>query len=111
MFVKKTLDCGAFIANDGCTIRELLHPENDAVDLPYSLALATVGIGWNRQRFIIYFRAMVECLLKMKIVRWRQVMLLSFLKGRFNGLKILVMSLWFSSQLLVHPGQKRAIKR
>ncbi|MEE9575046.1 MAG: cupin domain-containing protein [Gammaproteobacteria bacterium] len=45
MFVKKTLDCDAFVANDGCTIRELLHPEKDAVDLPYSLALATVGIG------------------------------------------------------------------
>ena len=45
MFVKKILDCDAFVANDGCTIRELLHPENDAIDLPYSLALATVDIG------------------------------------------------------------------
>ena len=45
MFVKKTSECDAFVANDGCTIRELLHPENDAVDLPYSLALATVEVG------------------------------------------------------------------
>ncbi len=45
MFVKKTSECDAFVANDGCTIRELLHPKNDAVDLPYSLALATVDIG------------------------------------------------------------------
>ena len=45
MFVKKTSECDAFMANDGCTIRELLHPKNDAVDLPYSLALATVDVG------------------------------------------------------------------
>lgn len=45
MFVKKILDCDAFIANDGCTIRELLHPKNDPVDLPFSLAIATVDIG------------------------------------------------------------------
>ncbi|MFT5425351.1 MAG: mannose-6-phosphate isomerase-like protein (cupin superfamily) [Gammaproteobacteria bacterium] len=45
MFVKKTSDCEAFVANDGCNIRELLHPKNDVVDLPYSLALATVEIG------------------------------------------------------------------
>ena len=45
MFVKKTSECDAFVANDGCSIRELLHPKNDAVDLPYSLALATVDIG------------------------------------------------------------------
>ena len=31
--------------NDGCEIRELLHPKNDPVDLPYSLALATADIG------------------------------------------------------------------
>lgn len=44
MFVKKTSECDAFVANDGCTIRELLHPKNDAVDLPYSLALAVVDV-------------------------------------------------------------------
>jgi len=45
VFVKKNSECNAFVANDGCSIRELLHPKNDAVDLPYSLALATVDIG------------------------------------------------------------------
>ncbi len=50
MFVKKTLECDAFVANDGCTIRDLLHPKNDAVDLPYSLALATVSVGQKSYR-------------------------------------------------------------
>jgi len=45
VFVKKTSECDAFVANDGCTIRELLHTKNDPVDLPYSLALATVDVG------------------------------------------------------------------
>ena len=45
MFVKKTSECDAFVANDGCTICELLHPKNDAIELPYSLALATVDVG------------------------------------------------------------------
>jgi len=45
VFVKKTSECDALVANDGCTIRELLHPKNDPVDLPYSLALATVDVG------------------------------------------------------------------
>ncbi len=45
MFVKKTSECDAFVANDGCSIRELLHPKNDAIELPYSLALATVDVG------------------------------------------------------------------
>jgi len=45
VFVKKNSKCDAFVANDGCSIRELLHPNNDAIDLPYSLALATVGVG------------------------------------------------------------------
>ena len=38
------------MANDGCSIRELLHPKNDAVDLPYSLALATVDVGQKSYR-------------------------------------------------------------
>ena len=47
---KKTSDCKAFAANDSCKIRELLHPGNDAVDLPYSLALATVEIGSHQHK-------------------------------------------------------------
>jgi len=45
VFVKKISACNSFVANDDCTIRELLHPKNDAIDLPYSLALATVDVG------------------------------------------------------------------
>jgi len=45
VFVKNIDDCVEFIANDGCQIREWLHPKNDAVDLPYSIAMGTVAIG------------------------------------------------------------------
>ncbi len=45
MFVKNINDCVEFTANDGCRIREWLHPENDKVDLPYSVAMATVDSG------------------------------------------------------------------
>ena len=45
MLTKRQADCAEFIANDGCRIREVLHPKNDAVELPYSLALATVDPG------------------------------------------------------------------
>lgn len=45
MFVKKISDCEEFIANDGCQIRELMHRENDPVELPYSIAIASVEVG------------------------------------------------------------------
>ena len=45
MFVKNLHDCTEFTANDGCAIRELLHPEQDAPALPYSLAYARVAAG------------------------------------------------------------------
>jgi mannose-6-phosphate isomerase-like protein (cupin superfamily) len=44
VFVKNIDDCREFTANDGCQIREWLHPRNDAVNLPYSIAMATVDI-------------------------------------------------------------------
>jgi len=50
VFVKKPGDCGEFTAIDGCRIRELLHGKNDAVDLPYSLALARVEPGSHTRR-------------------------------------------------------------
>ncbi len=53
MFVKKTSECDAFVANDGCSIRELLHPKNDAIELPYSLALATVDVGSKSYQHIL----------------------------------------------------------
>lgn len=45
MFVKNLRDCVEFTAQDGCGIRELLHPEQDAPALPYSLAYARVETG------------------------------------------------------------------
>ncbi len=42
IFSKDANDCPAFIANDGCLIKELVQPKNDQLDLPYSLAVATV---------------------------------------------------------------------
>lgn len=45
MFVKNLNDCEEFTANDGCRIRELLHPDNDPVELPFSFAIARVEAG------------------------------------------------------------------
>jgi mannose-6-phosphate isomerase-like protein (cupin superfamily) len=45
VFVKNLNDCSEYTANDGCRIRELLHPEQDVVELPYSLAVARVEAG------------------------------------------------------------------
>ena len=45
MFIKNQKDCEEFTANDGCRLRELLHPENDPVILPYSIAVARVETG------------------------------------------------------------------
>jgi len=45
VFVKNISECDEFTANDGCRIKEWLHPKNDAVDLPYSVAIATVDVG------------------------------------------------------------------
>lgn len=50
MFVKKLTDCYEFTANDGCRIRELLHPERDSLDLPYSIAFARVETGKRTYR-------------------------------------------------------------
>lgn len=45
VFVKKLDQCSEFTANDGCRIREVLHPKNDPLELPYSLAVARVEAG------------------------------------------------------------------
>ena len=50
MLVRRTIDCPQFIANDGSRLRELLHPKNDDVDLPYSIAVATVAPGERTYR-------------------------------------------------------------
>ncbi len=50
MFVKNLQDCPGFVANDGCRIHELLHPKNDPVSLPYSIAFATLEAGKSSYR-------------------------------------------------------------
>lgn len=45
MLIKRTQDCNEFTANDGCRIREILHPKNDPIDLPYSLAWCRLESG------------------------------------------------------------------
>jgi mannose-6-phosphate isomerase-like protein (cupin superfamily) len=45
MFVKNLNACDEFTANDGCLIREILHPKNDPVDLDWSMAMARVLTG------------------------------------------------------------------
>ncbi|MCZ6793648.1 MAG: cupin domain-containing protein [Planctomycetota bacterium] len=45
MLIKKLTRCPEITANDGCRLREALHPERDPVDIPYSLAFARVEPG------------------------------------------------------------------
>jgi len=45
MLIRKLHDCDEFIAGDGTFLRELLHPDKQAIALRYSLAHAIVPIG------------------------------------------------------------------
>ncbi|MEM7541513.1 MAG: cupin domain-containing protein [Pseudomonadota bacterium] len=45
MLVKSMSTCQPFEAVDGCLIRELLHPKNDAIAEDFSLAFAEVSPG------------------------------------------------------------------
>jgi len=45
LLVKRFGNCLEITANDGCRLRELLHPDKDASGLPYSLAVARVAPG------------------------------------------------------------------
>jgi len=45
MLIKQERDCKEIVANDGCRLRELLHPERDSADISYSLAIAYVDPG------------------------------------------------------------------
>lgn len=53
MFIKKSGNCEEFTASDGCRLRELLHPKNDPVELPYSIAVARVEAGKQTYRHIL----------------------------------------------------------
>ncbi|MBW4486936.1 MAG: cupin domain-containing protein [Trichocoleus desertorum ATA4-8-CV12] len=45
MLVRKLYDCEEFVAGDSTLLRELLHPDKQAIDLRYSLAHAIVPVG------------------------------------------------------------------
>lgn len=45
MLIQKLENCPEFIAGDGTVLRELLHPDKQAVELRYSLAQAIVPPG------------------------------------------------------------------
>ncbi len=42
LFSKHLNDCEEIIANDGCRLKELLHPKKDQLDIPYSFSIASV---------------------------------------------------------------------
>lgn len=50
VLVKRELACEQFTANDGCRIRELLHPNNDGITAGFSLAVAEVAVGSRTYR-------------------------------------------------------------
>jgi mannose-6-phosphate isomerase-like protein (cupin superfamily) len=50
MLIKSLAACPPLIANDGCRIFELLHSNNDAIELPYSIAVAEVEPGERSYR-------------------------------------------------------------
>lgn len=45
MLIKSLSAVEAFRAGDGTWLREIIHPRNDGVDLPYSLAWASLQSG------------------------------------------------------------------
>ena len=50
MIVVEEYSCPQFVANDGCRIREVLHPGRGGPALPYSLAVAEVVPGARTYR-------------------------------------------------------------
>ena len=45
MLIQKLSECSEFTAGDGTLLRELLHPDKQAIALRYSLAHAIVPVG------------------------------------------------------------------
>ncbi|NMF83128.1 cupin domain-containing protein [Nodosilinea sp. P-1105] len=45
MLIRQLRNCPEFTAGDGTQLRELLHPDKQAIALRYSLAHATVPVG------------------------------------------------------------------
>lgn len=44
-FFKREGDCAEIVAADDCRLRELVHPDRDALRVPYSLASASIEPG------------------------------------------------------------------
>ena len=49
MLIQKLLDCDEFVAGDNTLLRELLHPDKQAIALRYSLAHAILPVGKTSQ--------------------------------------------------------------
>lgn len=49
MLIQKLNNCPEFIAGDSTQLRELLHPDKQAITLRYSLAHATLAVGATSQ--------------------------------------------------------------
>jgi len=45
MIFKKINEIPSFLAGDHTILKEVLHPDKDAVDIPYSLAEAKIEVG------------------------------------------------------------------
>jgi mannose-6-phosphate isomerase-like protein (cupin superfamily) len=45
VLIRRFEECAEITANDGCRLRELLHPEKDGSGISYSLAVARVEPG------------------------------------------------------------------
>ncbi|PHN03795.1 cupin domain-containing protein [Flavilitoribacter nigricans] len=53
MLKKSVQDTPAFVAGDQTLIREVLHPKNETINLPYSLAYATLAPGQSSEAHIL----------------------------------------------------------
>ena len=49
MLIQKLSDCDEFVAGDNTLLRELLHPDKQAMALGYGLAHATLPVGKTSQ--------------------------------------------------------------
>lgn len=64
MFIKRLAECEEIIANDGCRLREVVHPAVDGVEVPYSLAYAWVDPGAATLRHFLVGRSELYSILR-----------------------------------------------
>ena len=53
MLIRSESSCHTFTANDGCSIKELLHPARLGIELGFSLAVAEVAAGESTFRHVL----------------------------------------------------------